>query len=368
VSGEHIRSDPLRDRLAHLPQLTDTPLDDSWLTHPDEVSTNPAVLDPAGPERRRRRRRWPWVFLVFAIILGVVIGGPAIVAWRTFNSIERVAVSHVFAPSPSGRNILIVGTDSREGIDTSTDNAGFILGEGITGQRSDTILILHIGEDGTQQMLSLPRDLWLPINNGSPQRINTAIAQGPDALITTIQNELNIPISNYVEVDLAGFIDVVDAVGGVTIEVPYPAFDRASGLNLPIAGEVTLDSTQALAYVRSRRYTEVIDGVERSDPTSDLGRVKRQQAFLAALLQKVTAERNPIDMTSLLDSVADAVRIDDAIGFTEVANLALDIRSGLPTSTELPTRPNRINGNAVLELTDSAPAVIEEFVTAGDTP
>ena len=147
-------------------------------------------------------------------------------------------------------------------------------------------MILRVDDNGSR-FLSLPRDLWLPINGGAEQRINTAIGQGPEALINTVQSELRIPISNYVQVDLAGFIDVVDAIGGVDITIENPVFDRNSGLDLPTAGVVTLDSTQALAWVRSRTFTEIIDGQPVVDPTSDLGRVQRQQEFMRALLNKV---------------------------------------------------------------------------------
>ena len=289
---------------------------------------------------------------------------PGLLALRTFNSIERIPVAEALTPvaeNSPGRNLLLVGTDSREGIEADEENAGLILGGGTSGERSDTIMVLRIADDGSSRMLSLPRDLWLPIDGGDPQRINTAIARGPAAVINTIQTELGVPISGYAEVDLAGFIDLVDAVGGVTITIPHPAFDRASGLDLPVAGEVELDSAQALAWVRSRRYTEIINGSEVTDPTSDLGRVKRQQQFLRALFEKVSSERNPLELNEMMSSVAAAVRIDDQTSMTDALELANRIRTGLPESVELPTRPTTVGSAAVLVLADGSEDVLTLF-------
>lgn len=403
-------SDPpagFRDRLAAIPKIEDEPVSSLWERAAPPVVRPPAPVArphlpggstaedaffedsrPDGDQQRRhpesefptsagapspqpqidlerpkrRRRRWP-VVLIFLLILGalaVVI--PLYLASRTFENIDRVALGDVLSePLPAGTNMLLIGTDSREGIDADTENSEVILGEGIGGSRTDTIMILRVEEAGSR-FLSLPRDLWLPINGGSEQRINTAFAQGPDALVNTVQDELGIPISHYVQVDLAGFIDLVDAVGGVDITIPHPAFDTGSGLNLPTAGTVTLDSTQALAYVRSRFYTEIIDGAEVSDPTSDLGRVQRQQEFMRALMLKVSEERNPATLNSMMGAVADALVIDDATSLTDALSIANALRAASPESVTLPTTPTNVGGAAVLVLNDQSPEVLAQFV------
>ena len=142
---------------------------------------------------RTKRRRWPAVLGVLLIIGALLVVVPLIIALRTFDSVPRAPVAESLtapAPEATARNILLVGTDSREGIDESTENAEVILGEGIAGERSDTIMILRV-EEGGSRFLSLPRDLWLPINGGAEQRINTAIAQGPDSLINTVQTAVS---------------------------------------------------------------------------------------------------------------------------------------------------------------------------------
>jgi LCP family protein required for cell wall assembly len=303
------------------------------------------------------------LFTLFALLV-VAILVPLFMARRVFNSVERVPVAEVLTPPvPAGTNILLVGTDSRAGIDESTENAGAIIGGdvAILGERTDTIMILRLHEDGTSKFLSLPRDLWLPINGGTSQRINTAFQQGPEAIINTVQSELGVPISHYVQVDLAGFIDLVDAVGGVDITIPYPAFDDRSGLNLATAGTVTLDSTQALAYVRSRFFYELRDGVRVGDPTSDLGRVQRQQEFMRALMAKLSTQRNPRVLNDMGNAMASAIAIDDATTLAQAMRIANSLRGEAPESVVLPTLPDSINGNSVLVLTSEAPEVLAQF-------
>jgi len=365
------RNDRPRDRASRpvvAPQATAAARPAAPVARPATASTSAPVdpIDPAEPPQpvRRRRRKWPFVLFGLLALLVALIVIPGLLALRTFNSIERIPVAEALTPvaeNSPGRNLLLVGTDSRDGIAADEENAGLILGGGTSGERSDTIMVLRIADDGSSRMLSLPRDLWLPIDGGDPQRINTAIARGPAAVINTIQTELRVPISGYAEVDLAGFIDLVDAVGGVTITIPHPAFDRASGLDLPVAGEVELDSAQALAWVRSRRYTEIVNGSEVTDPTSDLGRVKRQQQFLRALFEKVSSERNPVELNEMMSSVASAVRIDDQTSMTDALELANRIRTGLPESVELPTRPTTAGSAAVLVLADGSEDVLTLF-------
>lgn len=307
-----------------------------------------------------RRRRWPLVLLGLVLVLLLFLLLSVVQARRVFNNVERVPVADVLVAPPTGKNILLVGTDSRAGIDADTENAGLILGDGIGGSRTDTIMVLRL-EDAGAKFVSLPRDLWLPIDGGSNGRINTAFGRGPEALINTVQNELGIPISNYVQVDLAGFIDLVDAVGGVDITIPYPAFDRRSGLDLPTAGTVTLDSTQALAFVRSRFYVEIRDGVEVADPTSDLGRVQRQQDFMRALMQKVTSQRNPVVLNDMASSMAESIIMDDKTSLSEAFEIANALRGTTPESVVLPTTPSQQGGASVLLLAGGSDEVLAQF-------
>ena len=407
VNENEDSAESFRDRLARIPKMDEKPTSaDPWATPAPPVVSRPApVARPrqaaapvAAPETRTptpgidpefgyqdpvdhapvdsddfivdggRRRRWPLVVLVLVAVVALAVVLPLLRARQVFNGIERAPVADsLTVPFESGVNILLVGTDSRSGITDETDNAGLIIGgdEAITGERTDTIMVLRLVDDGSAKFMSLPRDLWLPINGGSPQRINTAFADGPEGLINTVQSELGVPISHYVQVDLAGFIDLVDAVDGVEITIAHPAFDRNSGLDLPVAGTVLLDSTQALAYVRSRFYTEIINGVEQADPTSDIGRVQRQQTFMRALLAKLTTQRDPRVIDAMGTAMADAIVIDDGTSLTEAFEIANALRSAVPESVVLPTRNASIGSRSVLELTAEAPAVLTQFGATG---
>ncbi len=328
------------------------------------VATVPAepVAPAPTPARRRRRRRWPWVVAVVVLVTAVPGLLFAVAAWGSWRDVERVELSGVLAGSPSGTNYLVVGTDSREGIDASTENAGVILGDGVAGERTDTIAVMRI-DGNAVSLLAIPRDLYVPLDGGSPNRINAAFAfGGPEALVSTVQRELGIGIDHYLEVDLAGFLGLVDALGGITIDFPHPASDDRSGLAIDRAGPVGLDGADALAYVRSRRYTEMIDGQLVTDPTSDLGRVERQQRFLAGVMAELGATRNPVTLLSALRAVSGNVRVDDSLGLVEAARLGLTLRGAEPTTATVPTANfTTSSGAAVLVLTSESDAVLAPF-------
>jgi LCP family protein required for cell wall assembly len=269
------------------------------------------------------------VLIVLSLLAAAAI---TVYAQRQFAAIERVPVADLLAPqSPGGTNYLIVGSDSRENLDPNVENAAAIFGDGsqeIAGQRTDTIQILRIADDGSHHVLALPRDLYVPLGgDGGANRINAAYAfGGPELLITTVQGSLGIPIHHYAEIDFAGFIDLVDAVGGVTIDFPHPAYDLKTGLDIGQPGPATLDSTQALALVRSRMYTEVIDGRPVIDPRGDLGRVKRQQIFLQSLFSELRKPGNALSLLADLDTSTGSVKLDDRMSFGDALALAGELR------------------------------------------
>ncbi len=347
-------------RLAGLPDLADEPLDAPWLQRGRlAVEERPTVETPAVEEavpprrtddddageqgspvgrRRTRVRRVLRSVVLLALVGLLALGGVLIYVQRQFASVERVQLGGVLAPvAVGGTNYLIVGNDSRENLDPNVDNAGAIFGDGtqeVGGQRTDTIQILRIADDGTQHILALPRDLYLPLGgDGAANRINAAFAfGGPELLIATINGSLGIPIHHYAEIDFAGFIQLVDAVGGVTIDFPHPAYDRKSGLDVASPGPATLDSTQALAFVRSRSYTEVIDGQPVVDPRGDLGRVKRQQVFLRSLFGELSDPRSQVSVLGKLDVSTGSVKLDDRLSFGEALNLAIELRDFEPNN------------------------------------
>ncbi len=300
---------------------------------------------------------------MLAVLAALLVFFVLFMLWQ-FNRIERVPVGDSLATGGAGTNYLIVGSDSREGFDANSPNAGAVLGDGAdgAGQRSDTMLILRTSGDG-DLMTSVPRDLWVTRADGTEGRINAAYRDGPEALIESIEQGVGIPVHHYVEVDFVTFAGLVDAVGGVVIDFPYPARDTHSGLFVQESGPVTLDGTQALAYVRSRHYEEFIDGNWVGDPTGDLGRVQRQQQFLRAVMGEVGSTRNPIELMGIASALSDGLRIDDQMSMWDALTFARNMRGLEPESVEIPTYPYRTSGGAaVLGLVEpDAGAVIARF-------
>ncbi|MEZ5268902.1 MAG: LCP family protein [Microthrixaceae bacterium] len=241
------------------------------------------------PVPRKRRRRWPWVLL--AVFLALIIGY-GVWVWTSYRGIDRVDLGDALDPvAGDTTNYLLVGSDSRENLDPEAPDAAEPT---VSGRRADTIIVLQVGPEGSL-MMSVPRDLWVENPaTGKNGRINGTYNDGPANLVNAVRQNLVIPIHHYAEVDFASFAGLIDAVGGITIDFPHPAFDPGSGLDVQTAGPVTLDGTQALAYVRARNYTEIIDGEPVKDPTADIGRQERQRQFLVTALSEVGSERNPI--------------------------------------------------------------------------
>ena len=316
---------------------------------------------PAPKKRSRRRRLLRLTAICLPLLLLAVLVGGYLYANAVFNRIDKVEVGDVLAGGGSGTNYLIVGSDSRE--ITALEEAGLdpaAFQEG-GGTRSDTVMVLHFGDDGTK-MMSIPRDLYLPIaGTGENQKINAAYNGGPERLIRTVQESLGIPLDHYIEVDFVSFSEVVDAIGGVTIDFPHPATDAMSGLNVTESGPVELDGPQALAYARSRQYTESIDGQLVTDPSADIGRVERQQIFLRALFSELGSSRNPLTLAQAADGATSGLRIDDDMSLIDAMRFAWRLRSLKPDSLVLPTENGRNSSGSVLFLVEpDAQAVLDQ--------
>ncbi len=317
------------------------------------------------PRRRRRYGRWI-VIGVLVLLIGIV--GELLYLTRNFSSIDRVPVEQALTdPSggangglaASGINFLVVGSDSRANLDPDSPDAGAIGDVG--GERTDTLIVVRV-QDGGNLMLPLPRDLWVPISGTSgEQRINTAIQGGPERLINTVQDALGVPIHHYAEVDFAGFKNLVDAVGGIDVNFDHVTYDRKSGLDITSPGVTTLDGVQALAYVRSRAYTEVIDGQPRVDGTGDLGRIERQQIFLRATLGKMSGVRDPLKLNSIASSITGDIRIDETLSFSDAVAFGRKMSETSPETVELPVANATRGSAAVLVMADGAQEALQRF-------
>ena len=310
-----------------------------------------------------------------AVIAALVVG----VVWWRLGSFDRVALD--LAPNTSDRplNFLVVGSDSRESISESDPDAGAFLGEEVTGQRTDTIIVMRVDPGANQiSLLSIPRDLWVPLNgNGPYDRINSAFAEGgPQELINTVRAVLNIDINHYVEVNFSGFKSLVDVVGGVPMYFDTPMYDDNSGLNITAAGCHTLDGQEALAFARSRHlnYLDPDTGEYYEDLTADLGRITRQQLFLRRAMDQVTSLglTDVGKLNRLVGVATENVTFDDELGTKELLDLArrfASTGSEAMTSYALPTELYETPGGAsvVTLKTAEAAAALDVFRGLGTT-
>ena len=327
------------------------------------------------PSRRPIPRSSASLAVVFAL-LTTLFGAAGVIraARERTSNVERIEGLEEILVAVDGPavNYLIIGSDSREGSDpNSPDFGGIGDTDVVQGRRSDTIMILRQERNGEgAALVSLPRDLLVTIaRSGKQDRINSAYSAGADVLVETISAEFGIPINHVIDVDFFGFKRLVDADGGTELCFDYVTRDTNSGLAQEPGCRV-LDGVQALAYARSRYYEEFRDGKWRTDPTSDLGRIKRQQAFIkatvSATLKRLQAD--PFLASELIDAVSSSVRLDPGLDpFAAAGTLRKAFSTGL-TTYQLDVRGDDFNGKAILRLNESAQPVIDYFRGVGPPP
>jgi LCP family protein required for cell wall assembly len=234
----------------------------------------------------------------------------------------------------SAQNFLVVGSDNRAGL-TKAQIRKLHVGNGTAangaGQRSDTMLIVHISKARNEvTVVSLPRDSLVTVprwkdaagkwHAASLQKLNAAFSFGGAPLaIKTIELATGVTINHYVEISFAGFVKMVDAVGTVTVCSPTAVRDKDSGLKLK-KGQNVLNSTQAMAYVRARH----------AFATQDLARIDHQQQFLAALFKAATAKRillNPLALNNFLGAALSSVTVDNHLSKASLIALAVRLRT-----------------------------------------
>jgi len=324
-------------------------LDDSHSFVPDDDFRHGVFR--RGRQLRLRRRIAAITTGLAVTLAGVGIAGVLYVDRRD-AAIDRIDV--VEEPSLDGAtNILLVGTDGRAGFEE--DGA-----EDVIGNRSDTIVIVRLQTDGSVALLPLPRDLQDPVTG---ERLNVAYNDGPQALIDAINETTGLPIDHYVELDFAGFVALVDELGGVELGVTRTLIDTHTGLRLGPSPCTTLDGDTALALARSRH----IEG----DPTADLGRIARGQAALAAVIGQLSeASGDPATIDRLTRVLADHAALDDGLTLGRLAEVAHALASAGPgrvTSTMLPMVDHQTpEGALMLRLTPEAAAVLRTYGSPDD--
>jgi len=219
---------------------------------------------------------------------------------------------------------LLVGSDSREGLTPAQQRELRTGGE--LGERTDTIMLVHMGLTDGPTLVSVPRDSWVTIpehttSSGQvvparPGKINSAYAfGGPQLLTRTIEQNTGLHVDHYMEIGLGGIVTLTDAVGGIDVCFDKPINDEKSGLDVP-AGCQTLDGRDSLAWVRMRY----------SDPKGDLGRVERQQQYVASVADKLLSWQtlvSPIRQWRLVKAVNGSVEVDQDAGIFSLGRFGI---------------------------------------------
>ncbi len=200
-------------------------------------------------------------------------------------------------------------------------------------ERSDTIMVAKLEADGVK-LLSIPRDLRVTFPDGTTHKINAAYARGgADLVRQLVSDRLDIPLHWHVVADYSGFVEVIDALGGVTLNVAqamqYEDTEQDLVIDIP-AGEQTLSGQQALNYWR---YRDASTG-------QDIGRIERQHKFLNALAEKAASIQNFEQVRSLVQTALENVRTN--IAFVDAVSLARRYQSLSPEAIATRTLP----GNA----------------------
>ncbi len=251
-------------------------------------------------QTRRRKKRKPKKKRAFKIIMGIIlvlILGVGAYAYSIWHSVEKTFtqtheplkrdVSEKRSEKVSFSNqdpisILLLGVDQRAG------DRG----------RSDSLILMTVNpKDQSMKMVSIPRDTRTEIvGKGTTDKINHAYAfGGVDMAVNTVESFLNIPVDYYVQVNMESFKDIVNAVGGVTVNNDLNF--NSEGYNFP-KGKLTLNGDEALAYSRMRKQ----------DPRGDFGRQMRQRQIIEGVVEEGASVQSLANYGSILDTIGTNVR------------------------------------------------------------
>jgi LCP family protein required for cell wall assembly len=237
-------------------------------------------------------------------------------AWTQVARVDAAPSGQRPADQP-GKTYVLVGSDSRAGLSKAEQKR---LGTGSTaGQRTDTIMLVYLPPGGKPALVSIPRDSYVDIPRRGNNRINAAYAfGGPELLVQTVEQNTGLRIDGYMEIGFGGFVNVIEALGGIRMCLPSAIKDRDSHLDLP-KGCQSLSGTEALGYVRMRK----------ADPRGDFGRVERQREMLAAVADKAASPAtvlNPIRYWNFCMGTADAIKLGRDTSLPETLLLALAMK------------------------------------------
>ncbi len=284
---------------------------------PPSRPTRPAqpVAQPVDPPRRTRRRGRVRRLLTLLVVawLAFLIAVP-LWAWSTLDKVDIEPEGERPAAQP-GTTYLLVGSDSRKGLSKEDNKRLGTGGVGDVGQRTDTIMLLHTGA-GPSLLLSVPRDSLVEIPGRGRTKINAAFAfGGPQLLVQTLEQNTGLRIDHYVEIGFGGFVNAVDAVGGVTVCPRERMVDPRANLRIK-KGCQEVDGVKALGYARSRYVSE----------GGDLDRARRQREVVSAIGSEVKSPWtfvNPVRYFRVNQAATTSLRVSEGSSPLALGNFGL---------------------------------------------
>jgi len=247
-------------------------------------------LEPRRNQRQKRHLNHWGVFLLLGLFLLASIAGAA---YYLFEPEQKAKVSPDRMVALDKMNIMIMGVDSRD------DDVG----------RSDTLMVATVDPSNEKiSLLSIPRDTRVKISGHGYDKINHAFAfGGHDLSKKTVEDFLNLPIDHYIVIDMQAFKRIINAIGGVDINVEKrmhyeDPWDDDGGLVINLApGLQHMDGDTAIEYVRFR------------DEEGDIGRIGRQQKFMKAVLEKLSSTDIITKLPGIIKEISSAVKTDLSI-------------------------------------------------------
>ena len=283
---------------------------------------------PARPSSSTRSpKRWARVLVgVLAVLVVLLVADVVVLSSR----VDRFDVA--LPDGDEGTTWVLVGLDSRAELPAGADVADFGTAADVPGSRTDVIVVVHERPDGTVSALSVPRDAVVRTSAGV-SRLALSWLTGPQTTVDALCT-LGIPTDHLVSVDLAGFAAVVDAAGGLDVDVPEPVRDPAAGLEITEAGPQHVDGATALALVRSRHPEHLQDGEWVLAPSDPDVRASSAGTVLSALAGAVRSSTlRPWRLQQLALAGTDALAVDSGTSLWELSSLA---RAGVGPVAVLP--------------------------------
>ena len=328
ASGGGSTSDPEPTRM--LPKMSRPERRDSPREMPRDPGPRRPTPEPAPVREQGRRRRRPVLKIVLVLLVAWLVFLIAVPLWA-WTRIEKVDAepSGARPDDQPGTTYLLVGSDSRKGLSKKENKRLGTGGVGDVGQRTDTIMLLHTG-DGPSMLLSIPRDSIVPVPGHGTTKINAAFSYGgPKLLVQTIEQATGVRIDHYVEIGFGGFVNSVQAVGGITICPSQRMVDPRANLNIK-KGCQEADGVVALGYARSRHTSGL----------GDIDRAKHQREVVSAIGDKVKSPWtfiNPVRYFRVNNAATSSLVISKGTGPFALARFALAMtrvngKSGLTCS------------------------------------